>query len=205
MDNSPLRTLPAELRNNIYELVLYRPECIAISKENGRLQLQSEHQFEHITALTATCSEIRGEASPIFFAINRFKLLTDQFSRKRSLSDIEARGRAFLLRCAKSIGQRNIQSLRHVEIHIGMTVRWEWYGWDCRDEVDFSIPLNTSINAEAMLVTLEKEQEQKVETLASRGQWGPPFGPVQCSMAKKYVNKVFDHLHTALGCNDRSQ
>ncbi|KAI6866767.1 hypothetical protein KC343_g6097 [Hortaea werneckii] len=75
MENSPIATLSAELRNQIYHLVLTHPEPIIIissfSLEGYEIWSQVARQRK-LLALTRTCRAIREEAIKIFYAVNTF-------------------------------------------------------------------------------------------------------------------------------------
>jgi len=78
MEASSLAKLPIELKLDIYELIFYRPDKIFLGR-----QASARHRVKDLFwttldkpsdffALTVTCKQIRAEASPVFFAINRF-------------------------------------------------------------------------------------------------------------------------------------
>lgn len=75
MDASPLNKLPAELRNNIYELALHNPGGIDIDVmfANKIITAQASQQ---LLALTETCKQIRQESLPLFYATNTFSFAT---------------------------------------------------------------------------------------------------------------------------------
>ncbi|KAK5700369.1 hypothetical protein LTR17_022977 [Elasticomyces elasticus] len=95
MDASPLRKLPAELKNVIYELVLVadagssgsRELVIFASKDGKKPDYRSRHDDARITtraehkqrarnamSLTTTCKEIRAETLQMFYHLNTFVL-----------------------------------------------------------------------------------------------------------------------------------
>ena len=71
---------PPELRNSIYRLVLTTDGDVIIGSKSAR----------HRAAVLDTCSQIRKEASGIFFAENTFRVL---FSDKRSLPPAQINSR----------------------------------------------------------------------------------------------------------------
>ncbi|KAI7539524.1 hypothetical protein KC331_g9706 [Hortaea werneckii] len=74
MESSPIATLSAELRNQIYHLVLTHPEpIIIISSYSGDEIFSPVARQRKLLALTRTCRTIRKEAIKIFYAINTFK------------------------------------------------------------------------------------------------------------------------------------
>lgn len=68
MDNSPLSKLPAEIRNEMYDLALKNDNC-KITRQ-ARLSCGSENK--HPLALTQTCRAVRQETQLTFFAVNTF-------------------------------------------------------------------------------------------------------------------------------------
>ena len=81
MDNSPLRTLPPELRNTIYELVLTTSHRVKVWKPQ-------QDDFSYVTtidpchrgrvfALSQTCKQLRTEVEPIFFSCNSFEVILE--------------------------------------------------------------------------------------------------------------------------------
>ncbi|KAK3639379.1 hypothetical protein LTR56_012547 [Elasticomyces elasticus] len=79
MDNAPLSRIPAELRNRIYELVLFQPYPIFLTT---RLKKNVTEPYyictpslatQHPMALTNTCVAIYREAIKLFYAVNTFE------------------------------------------------------------------------------------------------------------------------------------
>ncbi|KAI7229122.1 F-actin capping protein [Hortaea werneckii] len=108
MDNSPFTKLSAELRNDIYHLVLYSPEGFNITYIGNILfedkVLRNENNQVQPLALTATCKALRTETLQLFYAINTF---TFKFKHFDSLQDILD---AFMDR----IGNDCVRALRRV-------------------------------------------------------------------------------------------
>lgn len=76
METSPIATLSAELRNQIYHLVLTHAEPIIISSSLNGDKIWSQVARQHeLLALTRTCRTIREESIKIFYAVNTFKHL----------------------------------------------------------------------------------------------------------------------------------
>lgn len=79
MDTSPLGSLPPELRNFIYELVLIQPSNVCVYKttrlENSLLHFDCE--YVNARAILQTCRQTRQESRPVFFSCNAFKVLLD--------------------------------------------------------------------------------------------------------------------------------
>ncbi|KAI7259288.1 hypothetical protein KC343_g2335 [Hortaea werneckii] len=89
MDNSPLTKLSAELRNEIYHLVLYSPKGFNIIYIGNILfddkVLRNENHQVHPLALTATCKALRTETLQLFYALNTF---TFKFKHFDLLEDV---------------------------------------------------------------------------------------------------------------------
>ena len=86
MDSSPFSRLPAELRNNIYELALHQDAELLVSKNKIRyphLKLRSSKPYRAL-AFTQTCRDIRLESSALFYKVNTFKFmeLANEFEHK---------------------------------------------------------------------------------------------------------------------------
>ncbi|KAI7240917.1 hypothetical protein KC343_g4442 [Hortaea werneckii] len=85
MENSPIATLSAELRNQIYHLVLTHPEPIVItSSMSGGKVWSRVARRRKLLALTRTCRTIREESIKIFYAINTFKHLASDYGPRPS-------------------------------------------------------------------------------------------------------------------------
>ncbi|RMY98375.1 hypothetical protein D0862_07616 [Hortaea werneckii] len=108
MDNSPLTKLSAELRNEIYHLVLYSPKGFNIIYIGNILfddkVLRNENQQAHPLALTATCKALRTETLQLFYALNTF---TIKFRHFDLLEDVFGVFR-------DRIGDDCVRALRHV-------------------------------------------------------------------------------------------
>lgn len=81
MDESPLKRLPGELRNNLYQLLLVSDAPIKIQGGNGNDEdgigrfLKDQHQFA--LPLMFTCKQIQKEAAQVFFTKNKFVVSPD--------------------------------------------------------------------------------------------------------------------------------
>ena len=89
VDTSPLLRLPPELRNEIYELILYQQDGVVVDVQDGQPQVicDTDERVRMLT-LTATCKKIRGETRLLFFSINRFRVRSRQLearSKKRAI------------------------------------------------------------------------------------------------------------------------
>lgn len=129
MDASPLSTLPAELRNEIYTLATPRlptPIIITFPFEDYGQPFFETPLPEHALALTEVCSAIRQETLGTFFAMNSFKIspLADSkiVRRYEILDETEIQA----LRLSDWLGQldpKNLQALGCIEIDLG---RWTY-------------------------------------------------------------------------------
>jgi hypothetical protein len=109
MDKSPLGTLPPELRNRIYELVLPWPTPFKIGYNVWRdisLAYGDEARFSRPTALLRTCIQIRNECRGVFFATNTFEL---EARNEQMIVEIP---RHFL----RKLGDKNSAMLRQVSV-----------------------------------------------------------------------------------------
>ena len=106
MDDSPLGRLPAELRNQIYGLVMYESIPIHVGLKNAKRAKDalSVHRWGRKImrglALVLTCRQIYQESSSLYFAINTF-----EFSNTAAL-------RAFV----KRFGEEKVHALRDLTI-----------------------------------------------------------------------------------------
>ncbi|PIB00785.1 hypothetical protein CB0940_02163 [Cercospora beticola] len=69
MDSSPFGTLPAELRNDIYELVLLSEEPILVHCEAAATP-GVPRKYRYLPGIIATCKQVRNECEQIFFKRN---------------------------------------------------------------------------------------------------------------------------------------
>ncbi|KAK4900094.1 hypothetical protein LTR27_002857 [Elasticomyces elasticus] len=83
MDASPLQRLPAELRVEIYELVLVQkaPIFVANKKERGREIQYRSRLSQHALAITITCKAIHRESAQLVFSCNSFSITGPQVTR----------------------------------------------------------------------------------------------------------------------------
>lgn len=90
MDNSPLSRLPGELRNKLYELVLFEEDGVTVSPTGPKTWLIHKRRFGKpsgprplsVVGLPATCKAIRSECLRIFYAINTFTFETKHFEQQ---------------------------------------------------------------------------------------------------------------------------
>ncbi|EME43904.1 hypothetical protein DOTSEDRAFT_71643 [Dothistroma septosporum NZE10] len=76
MDHSPLKKLPAELRNQIAELVLHHEGDFQITHEDCKhfkLRPNSNHPA-HPHGLASTCKQLHHECMQLFYSLNEFKV-----------------------------------------------------------------------------------------------------------------------------------
>ena len=132
MDKSPLQELPAELRNQIYELALYEREGVGVCvtpqsahigwERKGELEARLPVRLGNPLALTMTCKAIREESLGLFYSINRFTLflnLLDELSPADLEEGLSARWRGGVRHWLASIGDTSSSCLKSGEFHIG--------------------------------------------------------------------------------------
>lgn len=125
MDNSPLATLPPELRNRVYELVLCSDKPVVITHHPGKGPRQrAAERHEHLLALTTTCKIIRSESTKMFYALNRFAIRKGTRSTARDVFNDFTR----------LIGLSNAESLRSVIFDVG-TISYDGHYRDYHDRV----------------------------------------------------------------------
>jgi hypothetical protein len=113
MDNSPLKGLPAEIRNNIYELALTQEGPVMLRKEDSSWSWRRIKDTKtQPLALTRTCKAIRSECTQLFYSINTFIM--------RVGSNISQYGfRLMVHRFRAGIGAANFSALRDVKVDFG--------------------------------------------------------------------------------------
>ncbi|KAK5115850.1 hypothetical protein LTR85_009444 [Meristemomyces frigidus] len=82
MDHSPLARLPAELRNEIYELALTQAEAVVDIGQRWEWRARGGGIYQvtsigEALAITKTCKQIRQESASIFFSTNTFDIKLD--------------------------------------------------------------------------------------------------------------------------------
>lgn len=112
MEQSPLQTLPPELRNRIYKLVFTHEEPIELSAWDDDvedpLMFSDEAFVENYLALTRTCRVAREESTQHLYASNTFMFDVDA-----------AREPLFALDCFQTaIGKANAAALKAVIIKV---------------------------------------------------------------------------------------
>lgn len=106
MDASPLASLPAELRNEIYELVLLEQSEVIITADNNK---QRSPDSVH-PALTKVCKQIRTECHGTYFAVNDFRIKAPSYTSYPL---------QFLNQWLDHIGTANAQHLQTVIVDMG--------------------------------------------------------------------------------------
>ncbi|KAI7469916.1 hypothetical protein KC351_g12931 [Hortaea werneckii] len=122
MDNSPLSKLSAEIRNEIYELVLCPPGGIQIGLVDGTVEavkMVNPPLEQKICSLLATCREIRGECRPMlhganFFQVNELSLPGETF-RWKEAKDVRVQRYS---ECVKKL-QGALPLIRKAQIDMG--------------------------------------------------------------------------------------
>ena len=123
MDDSPLQMLSPELRNTIYELVLYQPDGVVVSVWDGRPQLKRRaEQRNNPLALTQTCKQVREESVLLFYYINCFQLRSyqlDEVMEKEAIDSSRIGWRGGLQKWIGNVGKFNLSQIGQLEIWTG--------------------------------------------------------------------------------------
>lgn len=81
MNASPLATIPAELRNEIYSYLFELPSPIILEpdqySDDDRLCRADENYIRHFTALAQTCRQLHQEITPIIVGQNKIIIRTN--------------------------------------------------------------------------------------------------------------------------------
>lgn len=115
MENSALSTLPPELRNNIYELVVVGDHPVKImwpTNTTHRFLYRKAPKFLTSTrsSLLQTCRQSRNEASPIYYSFNTFAF--DE-------NENEVRSENLLVAWLTVLDSKQWQSLRKIRLEDG--------------------------------------------------------------------------------------
>ncbi|GIZ43608.1 hypothetical protein CKM354_000682700 [Cercospora kikuchii] len=109
MEDSPLGSLAAELRNMIWELVVTHNGnmFIAPSLCKGSPEPQSvTTNNKHVTAVLSVCKQMRSECSALFYSLNAFEVRTSHHNWQTIP--------AVVTNFSNSIGQENAQMIRNM-------------------------------------------------------------------------------------------
>ena len=129
MEASPISTLPGELRNRIYELALLQDGNVTVFVSGIRPHLFRPTETTNILALTETCKGVQHEASPVFYRINQFVLISKYLGERYSGDIQNARNSQWkrgLCDWLALLGTRNTAALSHVEIDIGTSFLYNY-------------------------------------------------------------------------------
>ncbi|KAI5357489.1 hypothetical protein Slin14017_G119910 [Septoria linicola] len=74
MSKSPLDSLPPELRNTIYSLVLISEEAPIVVSCEAASTSNAPRRYTYLPGILATCRQARAEATNMFFTLNTFEL-----------------------------------------------------------------------------------------------------------------------------------
>ncbi|KAK3724003.1 hypothetical protein LTR37_001487 [Vermiconidia calcicola] len=143
-----LTALPAELRNWIYQLVLPSGEFIALYEDDDSKE----------PALSRTCSQIRNETLPMWYAINAFAFKTNN-SSVRSDNEDPAYTRSAVLIFFEVDG-------RDVNMHVESPLKWLGY-----EDAEVKLPAYEKMvdtKAQNWIGLLEELLERE---LLERGRW----------------------------------
>ncbi|KAK5122089.1 hypothetical protein LTR85_004335 [Meristemomyces frigidus] len=110
MEASPLKRVPAELRNRIYELALHKPEGIIVRSYVPKMWAR---RYVSI-GLTMTCRELRRDATSMFYATNIFSIVADFFEHNDGPLDL-----AYVEYWRRTIGPSNAGSLERLHLELG--------------------------------------------------------------------------------------
>ncbi|KAI6829776.1 hypothetical protein KC340_g8510 [Hortaea werneckii] len=126
MDNSPLLKLSAEIRNEIYELVLCPPGGIQIALVDGTVaavKLVHPPVELKICSLLATCREMRENCRPMLYCANFFQVnelsLPGETSGRKEAKDVRVQRYS---ECMKKL-QGILPLIRKAQIDMGT---WCW-------------------------------------------------------------------------------
>ncbi|KAK3720782.1 hypothetical protein LTR37_003445 [Vermiconidia calcicola] len=114
MDRSPLARLPAETRNQIYELALTIPDVITLEEDRvtGCWKRTTGHKYQakNLLGLAEACEQLSRECTQLFFTVNTFEL---------RIRDLDSRTCELKIRQFRSqIGTSNASALRLLVIRI---------------------------------------------------------------------------------------
>ena len=131
MNTSSLFSLPAELRNRIYELALCQPAGITISVSEGRPHLlYSPIEIRHLLALTQTCRILSSESSPVFYEVNEFTFVSKYLREQRHPGNLQNRRNTLwqheLFTRLDCLGPDNVRALSHITIDIGTSFLYDY-------------------------------------------------------------------------------
>ncbi|KAK3620630.1 hypothetical protein LTR56_023289 [Elasticomyces elasticus] len=122
MENSPLKKLPAELRNSIYELALWQSGGVSI----GMIQTPQGFRWRSkAPALPSVCRQLRRETVEMFYSINRFTIRTkfieayEGYHADTEEDDIMMTRVIDVARCLRAIGHERVKRAQGVSLHIG--------------------------------------------------------------------------------------
>lgn len=143
MDPSPLRKLPAELREYIYELALHVSFPIVLSPEHlsepeiSLLRCNDQRIILDRLTVTQTCRDIRSEALPLFYSTNNFVFYTKEVSGEDPTQEARTARENEMKQCRRwleSIGPHSARAIRRFTISVppckcqglGQPVAWWW-------------------------------------------------------------------------------
>ncbi|KAK0854065.1 hypothetical protein LTS02_011678 [Friedmanniomyces endolithicus] len=130
MDNSPFAKLAPELRNRIYELVLY---VLGRSGIKVRLGNRGAQVKNAPLALTKVCREIRADTVKMFYAVNAFtvytKVFDDMEEDEGSDGPMDAAGAAEMpidrtWSWFAKFGEKNARMAKRIVINLGTLVAY---------------------------------------------------------------------------------
>lgn len=156
MDASPLRTLPPELRNTIYDLVLcvpwpvglqlvINPTKIGTRQSVKSLKCTRSPDVRNALSLTETCKEIRNETPAMFYAINRFTFFAS-IHQERNKHDTLLSAIRDVRQCRQwldSIGPRSAEALTRLAVSINA----DFHPASFRDRLDVWVVMGEQLHS----------------------------------------------------------
>ena len=123
MEKSPLASLPAEIRNTIWEIVVQRPAPISFGTIHHNVALNEYHKTTKgpggtasMVAILQVCRQTRDECSQLLYASNtfQFEIRFDCSRLRGDRSDYTSNFKYF----HSMIGMRNNAALRHILVEV---------------------------------------------------------------------------------------
>jgi hypothetical protein len=165
MEASLFNKLPGELRNRIYELALLQFDGVTVFVPGIRPHLFRPTETKNILALTETCKEMHNEASPVFYRVNKFVLISKYLGERYSGDIQNARNSQWkrgLCDWLALLGSRNTAALTHVEVDIGTSFLYNYV--PSSESIWRSVASVRSLFGEKTLVCMKTELDWTYES-----------------------------------------
>ena len=128
MESSPLGRLPAEIRNDIYELVLQQYLTVLLfANTDEDIAAKSTVNVRPLVALTETCKAVRSESLQIFYSINDFHFALGNLCGVPV--GVKVTKAAEFSQWLAKLSTHKLESLRQVELNIGLFVPSAYNIW----------------------------------------------------------------------------